>query len=66
MLLTVYGLGGLPGALIAANPDEQTVNVLAWPILNLSLLLVAITGGVMFLRFLIRLGRPGEAVEPSL
>jgi len=64
--LTVYGLGGMPGALVAANPDEQTVNVLAWPILNLSLLLVALTAGAMFLRFLIRLGRPGEAVEPSL
>ena len=64
--LTVYGLDWVPGALSAANPDAATVNVLAWPILYLSLILVAVTGAAMFFRFLIRLGRPDEAAQPSL
>ena len=40
-----YGLGSVPGALSAANPDEATVNALAWPILELSLVLFAAHGG---------------------
>ncbi len=64
--LAPYGLDWVPGALSAANADEATVNVLAWPILNLSLVLAAITGALIFFRFVIRLGRPEEAAEPSL
>jgi hypothetical protein len=56
-----YGLGSIPGALSAANPDEATVNALAWPILNLSLALFALTAVWLFVRFLVRLGRPAEA-----
>jgi hypothetical protein len=56
-----YGLGSIPGALSAANPDEATVNALAWPILELSLVLFALTGVGLFLRFLMRLGRPSES-----
>ncbi len=54
------GLDWVPGALSAANPDEATVNALAWPILNLSLVLFALTGAVLFTRFFLRLGRDGE------
>ena len=64
--LAGFGLDWLPGALSASNSDAGTVNALAWPILNLSLVLTAITGGAIFVRFLIRLGRPDEAAQPSL
>jgi hypothetical protein len=59
-----YGLGGIPGALSAANPDEATVNALAWPILMGSLVLFGLTAGWLFVRFLIRLGR-AEAPEAA-
>ena len=55
------GLGWVPGALSAANPDEATVNSFAWPILELSLILFALTGAALFVRFLLRLGRPSDA-----
>ena len=55
-----YGLGSIPGALSAANPDEATVNALAWPILELSLALFALTSVWLFVRFMLRLGRPTE------
>ena len=55
-----YGLGSIPGALSAANPDEATVNALAWPILDLSLALFALTAVWLFVRFMVRLGRPAE------
>ena len=55
-----YGLGSIPGALSAANPDEATVNALAWPILDLSLALFALTAVWLFVRFMLRLGRPTE------
>ncbi len=54
------GLGWIPGSLSAANPDEATVNALAWPILELSLVLFAVTGAALFVRFIVRLGRPGD------
>jgi hypothetical protein len=63
--LDQFGLGSVPGALSAANPDEATVNALAWPILELSLVLFALTAGFLFIRFLMRLGGPVEQVEPS-
>jgi len=56
------GLGWTPGFLSAANPDEGTINDLAWPIINLSLLLFGATGAYLFGRFLVRLGRPTSAV----
>jgi len=56
-----YGLGGIPGALSAANPDEATVNALAWPILIGSLVLFGLTAGWLFVRFLMRLGRAETA-----
>ena len=54
---TFGGLGWVPGALSAANPDEGTINALAWPILNLSLILFALTGAGLFGRFLLRIGK---------
>ena len=63
--LNQYGLGSVPGALSAANPDEATVNVLAWPILELSLVLFGLTAAFLFVRFLMRLGGPVEEVQPS-
>ena len=53
------GLGWTPGFLSAANPDEGTINDLAWPIINLSLVLFGGTGAYLFGRFLVRLGRTG-------
>jgi hypothetical protein len=56
--LAGVGLDWTPGFLSAANADEGTVNVLAWPIIELSLVLFAATGAYLFGRFLVRLGRP--------
>ena len=58
------GLGWIPGSLSAANPDEATVNALAWPILELSLVLFAVTGAALFVRFIVRLGRPATWRSP--
>ncbi len=65
--LSGFGLGWVPDALAAANPDAGTVNVLAWPIEILSLVLVALTGGYLFTRFLSRLGAEEDemAAEPG-
>jgi hypothetical protein len=63
--LDQYGLGSIPGALSAANPDEATVNAWAWPILQLSLVLFGLTAGFLFVRFVMRLGSPTEEVQPS-
>jgi hypothetical protein len=52
--LSGIGLGGLPGAL-SAQTDEG-VNALAWPILNISLVLAALTGAGLFTRFLLGIG----------
>ncbi len=49
------GLGGIPAALSAAS--DAGTNALAWPILGLSLVLFALTGGFLFVRFLVGLGR---------
>jgi hypothetical protein len=62
-LNAIAGLGWIPDALRAANPDAGTVNGLAWPILNLSLVLFGATGVYLFSRFLLRLGRPDDADE---
>jgi hypothetical protein len=63
--LDQYGLGSIPGALSAANAEEGTVNALAWPILELSLVLFGVTAGFLFIRFLMRLGGPVEEAQPS-
>ena len=53
------GLGWIPGAL-SASDGAGAINDLAWPILNVSLVLVALTGAALFIRFAMRLGRPEE------
>lgn len=58
--LNQFGLGGIPGALSAANPDEATVNALAWPILEISLVLFGATAAALFTRFVLRLGKGEE------
>jgi hypothetical protein len=65
--LSQFGLGWVPDALSSANPDAGTVNVLAWPIEIVSLVLVALTGAYLFGRFMSRLSRveAGEATEAS-
>jgi len=60
-LNAIANLGWIPGAL-SASDGAGTINDLAWPILNLSLLLLALTGTALFARFLVRIGRP-EAEE---
>jgi hypothetical protein len=60
------GLDWTPNFLSAANPDTGTVNDLAWPILGVSLVLFAASGGYLFTRFLVLLGRtPQPAAEPE-
>lgn len=58
-LNAVAGLGAIPGALTASD-GAGTVNDLAWPILNISLVLVALTAAGLFGRFVMRLGRADE------
>jgi hypothetical protein len=60
--LSQFGLGWVPGALTSANPDAGTVNPAAWPILIVSLLLVAGMGAYLFWRFTSRLGE-NEALQ---
>ncbi len=55
------GLDWVPGALSAVGNDGVTVNALAWPILDLSLVLFGLTGAFLFVRFVMRLGRAPEA-----
>ncbi len=62
--LDQYGLGWIPGALTAASGDPAEVNSLAWPILTISLVLFGLTGAVLFIRFLLGLGR-AEAPAPE-
>jgi len=50
------GLDWVPGALSAVGSDG-TINPLAWPILLVSLALFGLTGAVLFVRFVIRIGR---------
>jgi hypothetical protein len=65
--LSQFGLGWVPDALSAANPDAGTINVLAWPIEIVSLVLVGLTGAYLFGRFMSRLGRSEstEGTEPA-
>ncbi len=64
--LSGIGLDWTPGFLSAANPDEGTINDLAWPILDLSLVLFGLTGTYLFSRFLIRLGRPSAQAKGEI
>lgn len=57
------GLDWVPGALSAVGSDG-TINPLAWPILLVSLALFGLTGAVLFVRFVIRIGR-SPAVSPE-
>lgn len=64
--LTSVGLGWVPGALSAVSDDG--VNALAWPILDISLVLAALTGAALFTRFLLGIGKeeaPGEEAVPA-
>jgi hypothetical protein len=65
--LSQFGLGWVPGALTAANPDAGTVNVAAWPIWMVSLGLVAVMGAFLFWRFMSGLGadQPAEGTAPT-
>jgi hypothetical protein len=54
------GLDWVPGALSAVGTDG-TVNVLAWPILLVSLALFGLTGAGLFIRFFIGIGRAPAA-----
>jgi hypothetical protein len=63
------GLDGLAGALSASSGEPAVTNALAWPILDISLVLVALTGAALFTRFILRLGQTGDsgpANQPSL
>lgn len=55
--LSRIGLGWVPDALTAANPDAGTINPLAWPILLIGLVGVALTGAFLFWRYLSALGK---------
>ena len=59
------GLDWVPGALSAVGSDG-TVNALAWPILLVSLALFGLTGVVLFVRFVIRIGRSPVASPESV
>jgi hypothetical protein len=59
--LSGVGLDWTPDALSAANADAGTVNVLAWPILWLSLGLFAASAAYLFGRFMVALGREPKA-----
>ena len=61
--LDQLGLGGIPGALISRG--DTGLNPLAWPILWLSLGLVVVTGGAIFVRYLVRLGRADDLAEAA-
>ncbi len=51
---TFGGLGWVPGVLSA---NQGWLNPAAWPILIISLVLFGLTGGYLFTRFLLQLGR---------
>jgi hypothetical protein len=53
---SVGGFGWVSGVLTAQNSDAGWVNPLAWPFLDVSLVLFGLTGGYLFVRFLSRLG----------
>ena len=59
--LSRYGLGWMPGALSAASGDPPKVNALAWPILDLSIVLFGLTSAGLFFRFLFSIGRDTKA-----
>ncbi|MFI5254037.1 MAG: hypothetical protein ACHQ15_01065 [Candidatus Limnocylindrales bacterium] len=59
------GLGWIPGTLAASSGDPAVANPWAWPILIASLVLFSLTGGYLFTRFLVRLGRAPEAAASS-
>jgi hypothetical protein len=54
--LNRFGLGWIPGALSAASGEPAEVNALAWPVLDLSLVLFGLTSVALFIRFLLGIG----------
>jgi hypothetical protein len=58
------GLDWVPGALSAVGSDG-TVNALAWPILLVSLALFGLTGALLFVRFVIGIGRVSASSTQS-
>ena len=64
--LSQYGLGWVPDALRSANTDAGTINPAAWPILIVSMGLVAAIGAFLFWRFMSGVGadQPAEG-EPA-
>jgi hypothetical protein len=65
--LSGIGLDWVAGALSAANPDEGTINSLAWPVLSLSLVLFGASAAVLFGRFLLLIGRgPSQPAETAV
>lgn len=58
---SVAGLGWVPGVL-SAQDGGGWLNPAAWPILEISVALFALTGAGLFVRFLLRLG-PDDAAE---
>jgi len=61
--LTSFGLGGLPAALTAQS--DAGINALAWPILVISLVLAALTGGALFTRFLLGIGNEETSIDEA-
>lgn len=62
--LASVGLDWVPGALTAAG--DSGVNPLAWPILLFSLLCFGLTGGALFIRFVLRIGKPEEGEDVAM
>jgi hypothetical protein len=60
---SIGGFGWIPGVLSASNSDQGWLNPLAWPILEASLVLFALTGAALFVRFLLQLGSAEEAAS---
>jgi hypothetical protein len=61
--LASVGLDGLPAALQAQS--DGVINALAWPILNISLVLAALTGAGLFTRFLLGIGKEDAPIDEA-
>ncbi len=61
---SVAGLGWLPGVL-SAQDGGGWLNPAAWPILEISVALFALTGAGLFVRFILRLGAEEGGEAPS-